>query len=99
MYETEGRVSETLWTGLFDYLRGKPGPSGYGSSSTAAEVAKDWKGDGKVGPLVVHGQISSSRHLGHEDPCKQRNMHTGYALVIVPVACSTIYWLHCALSS
>eukprot|EP00878_Enallax_costatus_P010798 GHUV01011275.1.p1 GENE.GHUV01011275.1~~GHUV01011275.1.p1 ORF type:complete len:277 (+),score=52.87 GHUV01011275.1:180-1010(+) len=53
MYETEGPISENPRTDLIKHLRGKAGPSGYGSNSTAAEVAKDWKGEGKV--VIITG--------------------------------------------
>ena len=33
---------------LIYHLRGKPGPNGYGSSTTAEQVATSWDGEGKV---------------------------------------------------
>ena len=47
-YRTEGLTASNPWTPIVPHLLGKRGPSGFGSSSTAEEVSKDWHGEGKV---------------------------------------------------
>jgi hypothetical protein len=39
---------------LIPHLMGKAGPTGFGSSTTAEQVASSWDGTGKVSHLVQH---------------------------------------------
>jgi hypothetical protein len=47
-YITEGPSGEVAFSSLGRHLLGTKGPTGFSSKSTAAEVSKDWNGEGKV---------------------------------------------------
>lgn len=48
MFSSKGGVSASQLTGISGHLLGVPGPSGFGASSTAEQVAANWDGKGKT---------------------------------------------------
>lgn len=48
MFATKGGITSSPFTGVLAHLTGAAGPSGFGASSTAEQVAANWDGTGKV---------------------------------------------------
>jgi hypothetical protein len=48
MFSVKGGTASSPMTGLPGYILGSAGPSGFGASSTADQVARGWDGKGKT---------------------------------------------------
>jgi hypothetical protein len=58
-FATKGGVASSPMTGLPQHLLGYVGATGFGASSTAEEVAKNWDGSGRV--VLITGAATGER--------------------------------------